>query len=290
MQVGIDSYSYHRRYGEARAGEAPSRHAPWPLVPEPVLRHAVDVGADAVFLETCYLPAPEAISAATLAPATDAGVRVGFSWGHPWPSGVFHGLDGGRSPGAEADLRRWIDTCRRLGHDLLRITAGSPASRGDELAEVLVERLIAPMRRAAEYAGERGVRLAIENHGDLRVADLLAILERVERPDVLGITLDNVNLIRVGDDMADGTRALAPHTLLVQLKDHRAGDPTVWGGPECTVLGEGVADLDGLIGILGVAGYDGPVCVELASLGPDDVDELAMVADSVRWLRAHLPA
>ena len=56
MQVGIDSYSYHRRYGESRAGEAPSSHEPWPLVPGPVLRHARDTGADAVFLESCYLP------------------------------------------------------------------------------------------------------------------------------------------------------------------------------------------------------------------------------------------
>lgn len=289
MQVGIDSYSYHRRYGERRAGEAPSRHDPWPLEPSPVLRHAVEVGADVVFLETCYLPAPEEIAAATLAPATDQGVQVGFSWGHPWPSGAFHGLDGGRSPGAEAELRRWIDTCQRLDQDLLRITAGSPASRGDEPADVLVDRLIGPMRRAADYAGERGVRLGLENHGDLRVADVLGVLERVGRPDVLGVTLDNVNLIRLGDDMADGTRALAPYTFLVQLKDHRPGDPTVWGGPECTTLGEGVADLDGLIGILADAGYDGAVCVELASLGSADVDELTMVADSVTWLRAHLP-
>jgi sugar phosphate isomerase/epimerase len=290
LQVGIDSYSYHRRYGEQRAGEAPSRHAPWPLEPGPVLRHAVEVGADIVFLETCYLPAPEEITAATLARATDHGVRVGFSWGHPWPTGAFHGLDGGRSPGAEVELRRWIDTCQRLGHDLLRITAGSPASRGDEPANVLVDRLIAPMRRAADYAGERGVRLGLENHGDLRVADVLAVLERVGRPDVLGVTLDNVNLIRLGDDMADGTRALAPHTFLVQLKDHRPGDATVWGGPECTTLGEGVADLDGLIRILADSGYDGAVCVELASLGPTDVDELAMVERSVAWLREHLPA
>jgi sugar phosphate isomerase/epimerase len=288
LQVGIDSYSYHRRYGESRAGEAPSTHAPWPLDPGPVLRHAVEVGADVVFLETCYLPAPESITTSSLAPATESGVAVGFSWGHPWPTGAFHGLDGGRSPGAEVDLRRWIDTCQRLGHDLLRITAGSPASRGEEPADVLVDRLIAPIRRAATYAGERGVRLAIENHGDLRAADLLAILERVDRPDVLGITLDNVNLIRVGDDMAEGTRVLAPHTLLVQLKDHRAGDPTVWGGPVCTTLGEGVADLDGLIAILAEASYDGAVCVELASLGPDDVDELAMVERSVAWLREHL--
>jgi sugar phosphate isomerase/epimerase len=290
LQVGIDSYSYHRRYGEERAGEAPSRHAPWPLEPGPVLRHAVEVGADVVFLETCYLPAPEAISPATLAPATDHGVRVGFSWGHPWPSGAFHGLDGGRSPGAEVELRRWLDTCQRLGHDLLRITAGSPASRGDEPAEVLVDRLIAPLTRAVDYAASRGVRLGLENHGDLRVADMLAILARVDRPDVLGVTLDNVNLIRLGDDMAEGTRALAPATFLVQLKDHRSGDPTVWGGPECTTLGEGVADLDGLLGILAEARYDGPVCVELASLGRKDVDELAMVERSVSWLREHLPA
>ena len=64
----------------------------------------------------------------------------------------------------------------------------------------------------------------------------------------------------------------------------------MWGGPECTTLGEGVADLDGLIGILAEAGFDGAVCVELASLGPADVDELAMVERSVSWLREHVPA
>lgn len=290
MQVGIDSYSYHRRYGEARAGEAPSAFDPWPPEPAPVLRHAREVGAEAVFLETCYLPAPEAISTAMLAPATEHGLRVGFSWGHPWPSGAFHGLDGGRSPGAEVDLRRWVDAAARLGQDVLRITAGSPASRGDEPADVLVARLIGPIRRAADYAGERGVRLALENHGDLRAQDILALLDAVDRREVLGVTLDNVNLIRVGDDMAEGTRALAPHCLLVQLKDHLRGDPTVWGGPVCTALGDGIADLDGLIAILAAAGFDGPVCVELASLGPDDVDEVAMVERSVTWLRDHLPA
>ena len=199
--------------------------------------------ADAVFLETCYLPEPEAIDAAMLAEAGPA-VRVGFSWGHPWPSGRFHGLDGGRYYGAEQELVRWIDAAARLGQDVLRITAGSPASRGDEPAEVLVERLVGPTRRAADHAADRGVRLALENHGDLRVADILELFERVDRPATLGVCLDNVNLIRVGDDMAEGTAALAPHTLLVQLKDHLAGDPTVWGGPVCTALGEGVADLD----------------------------------------------
>lgn len=289
MQVGIDSYSYHRRYGEIRVGETASAHATWLLGPGPALRHARATSADVVFLETCYLPEPETIDAAML---EDAGpdLRVGFSWGHPWPSGRFHGLDGGRSYGAEQELGRWVDAAARLGHDVMRITAGSPASRGDEPAEVLVERLVGPVRRAADFAADRGVRLALENHGDLRAQDILALFEAVDRPRTLGVCLDNVNLIRVGDDMAMGTQALAPYTLLVQLKDHESGTPTVMGGPVCTALGEGVADLDGLIAILAAAGFDGPVCVELASLGPADVDELAMIEHSVTWLRAHIPA
>jgi sugar phosphate isomerase/epimerase len=285
MQVGIDSYSYHRLYGETRPGERPRTEA-WPPEPGPALQHARSVGADAIFLETCYLPEPEEIHAAALAPAGD--MRVGFSWGHPWPAGRFHGLDGGRSYEAEMELWRWIDAAALHGQDVLRITAGSPASRGDEPAEVLVERLVGPVRRAADRAATLGVSLALENHGDLRVQDILQLFERVARPN-LGVCLDNVNLIRVGDDMLEGTRALAPHTLLVQLKDHLAGPPDVPGGPVCTALGEGVADLPGILGILAAAGFDGPVCVELASLGPDDVDELVMIERSVAWLRANLP-
>src|SRR5207244_1110478 len=124
------------------------------------------------FLETGYLPEPEAIDATRLTGLAGP-VAVAFSWGHPWPSGRFHGLDGGRSVGAEHELARWIRVAARLGHDVLRITAGSPTSRGDEPAEVLVERLVGPVRRAADRAADVGIRLALENHGDLRVRDIL---------------------------------------------------------------------------------------------------------------------
>jgi 3-oxoisoapionate decarboxylase len=285
VQVGIDSYSYHRRYGETRAGERPLPD-PWPIGPAPVLAHARSLGVDTLFLETCYLAEPEAYDESLGADA--APVAVGFSWGHPWPDGRFHGLDGGRSWGAELEARRWIDAAARLGHPVLRITGGSPASRGDEPAEVLVERLVGPLQRTTRYAAAAGVRLALENHGDLTVADILALLERVDSP-ALGVCLDNVNLIRVGDDELHGVEALAPHALLVQLKDYAPGDPTVWGGPVCAALGEGVGPLPEIIAILDRSGFDGPVCVELASLGDGPVDELVLVQRSVEWLRAHVP-
>ncbi len=285
MRVGIDSYSYHRLYGEVRPGETPIAAAPWPSDPRPVLDHARSLGVDDLYLETCYLPDPEVIDGRVLAAGN---VRVGFSWGHPWPQGQFHGLDGGRSPGAEVELDRWITAAARLGHPVMRITLGSPASRGTEPARVLVDRLIDPTRRAAETAANVGLQLAIENHGDLRAEDILEIIDRTGA-DNLGVTLDNLNLIRVGDDMIEGTRALATRTLLVQLKDHLPFSEMPVGGPVCTALGAGIADLSGVLAELAEAGYGGAVCVELASLGPGPVDELTMIERSVDWLRDNVP-
>jgi sugar phosphate isomerase/epimerase len=170
----------------------------------------------------------------------------------------------------------------------MRITAGSPASRGTEPAADLVARLVAPLRRAADRAAAAGLALALENHGDLRAGDILELLERVDRSN-LGVCLDNVNLARVGDDYLEGIAALGPFAHLVQLKDCLPGNPAVPGGPVCTALGEGSLDLAGQLAVLAATGFRGPVCVELAALGDAPVDELAMVERSVSWLRGNLP-
>jgi 3-oxoisoapionate decarboxylase len=284
VQVGIDSYCYHRLFGDVRPGERAAA-VRWPLDPQAPTAHAAAVGADALYLETAFLAAPP--TAADQRRTAAAGVDLGLSWGHGWPEGRPHGLHGGRVAAARAELAGWIDVAAGLGHRTLRITAGSPATRGSEPASALVDRLVAPLQEAAAHAERRGVDLALENHGDLRAADLVELLERVGHPR-LGVTLDTVNLIRLGDDMVDGTRVLAPHTRLVHLKDHLPGPVDVPGGPVCTALGDGCADLEGVLAALAAAGFDGPVCVELASLGPGDVDELALVERSVAWLRAAL--
>ena len=252
-----------------------------------MLRHARATGAETVFLETCYLPEPEAIDGPGLLAEAGPGLESASRGATRGRAGRFHGLDGGRSSGAEQRAWPWIELAARLGPRRPADHGRQPCVAWRRTGRGPVERLVGPVRRAADHAADRGVRLALENHGDLRVADIIDLFERVDRPN-LGVCLDNVNLVRVGDDMTEGTRALAPFTLLVQLKDHEAGDPTVWGGPVCTALGEGVADLDGLIAILAAAGFDGPVCVELASLGGSDVNELAMIDRSVAWLREHV--
>ena len=105
MRVGIDSYSYHRLYGEVRVGEEVTGREPWALQPDPVLEHARSLGVDVVFLETCYLPEPEAITAATLAASGPA---------RSVSPGVIHGPRA-RSMGLMAAAGRPLKTIWRAG-------------------------------------------------------------------------------------------------------------------------------------------------------------------------------
>jgi len=284
MLIGVDSYSYHRCFGELRPGEVPRPGPRWPLSPEPVLAHAVELGVECVFLETCFLPAPDDLDPSELKGKVD---QVGFSWGHPWPSGSEHGLHAGHGSTGEADLYRWAELAASLGHPVMRITAGSPVTRQGEPADRLLHRLAPVLRRVCDRVARSGVRLAIENHGDLTAVELLALMRLVDSP-MLCICLDNINLSRVGDDMVTSSELLAPYAAVVQLKDCAAGDLTVPGGPLSVALGEGVAPLDRVVTALGAAGYAGPVCVEIASLASDSADELDLVSRSIDWLKGHL--
>ena len=206
MQVGIDSYSYHRRYGEVRTGEVPSAPRRGPRSPVRSFATPRRSAADVVFLETCYLPEPEAIDAAMLA---DAGpdVRVGFSWGHPWPAGRvprprWRPLVGRGASSSCAGSMPPPGSGRRPAHHgrqpgLPRRRAGRGPRRAARRAD--------PSRRRSSRGARHPARPS-RTTATCASRDILELFERVDRPATLGVCLDNVNLLRVGDDMADGTR------------------------------------------------------------------------------------
>lgn len=274
MQVGIDTYCYHRLYGEIRPGEESPR-TQW-TSPRDAIDHARAVGAEWIFFETHLLAGPAALSECLDAPDSNP-LRVGLSWGGSV------GFDGGKSQTAEHDLLRWLDFASKAGIELCRIVVGGPATRAAGFLPANLRELIEPLRRVADASTELGVRLAIENHGDIGSKDLDELLSLVARPSI-GACIDNVNLIRVGDEMLDGVRRLASRSLMVHLKDCGAGDPTIPGGPVSTALGEGAVDLTAILDELKAVEFSGPICVEFGTLGPD-ADELAMVERSVQWLR-----
>jgi len=101
------------------------------------------------------------------------------------------------------------------------------------------------------------------------------------------VVLDTANVVRVGSDLMEATRLLAPLTDMVHVKDldlseADSGNPGGWW--PCTSLGQGDLDLPGVLAELRSSGFDGLACVELATL-PSGSQEDNMVKESITWLR-----
>jgi sugar phosphate isomerase/epimerase len=275
LRVGVDSYSYHRLLGEIRPGEDDpgERFAQGSL---DAVRHCRELAFDAVSLETCFLDPPGALDHGRL--REEAGpLELVLAWGHP------DGLAFGEAPGALADLLQWIELAPRLPCRLVRMVVGSPRRRDDARIGEQIRRTVDPLRRAAEAAASVGVELAVENHADLRAAELGELLELAGEP-VVGVCFDTANALRVGDDPLEAARLLAARVRMLHLKDCTAPDGSVTGPPSVP-YGEGIVALDAVLDQL--RGSDPLTCVELGQLGGGPVDERALVADGVRWLRAR---
>ena len=112
--------------------------------------------------------------------------------------------------------RRWIDYAATFGAPVIRIFAGN-VPQGSTEAEAL-DRCVAGIDESLKYAAEKGVFLAIENHGGITsTADqLLRIVERVQPSPWFGVNFDSGNF-QTADPYADMAR-IAPYAINAQIK------------------------------------------------------------------------
>jgi len=279
LRIGIDSYSYHRLLGEVRPGEAgPARRFARGALD--IGEHARALGADGVSLETCFLGPAARLDTGMLRAAIEP-LELVLAWGHP------HGLEFGANEEALRDLLDWLELASRLGCTLVRCVAASPGFRGRAPAAEQIERTLRPLAAAAARASRLGLTLALENHGDLRAADVLELVDRVG-DEALAVCFDTANALRVGDDPVEAAVLLASLTRMVHLKDVEpldgVTDPVA--GPCSVPYGEGVVPVAKVLETLAEAGFDGLACVEIGQLAPGS-DELELVERCVGWLRAY---
>jgi len=102
---------------------------------------------------------------------------------------------------------------------------------------------------------------------------------------VVGVCLDTANALRVGDDPLDAAMLLAPWVRMLHLKDCEPPDGSATG-PRSVPYGQGIVPLEAVLEA--VRGTEPLTCVEIGHLGGGRVDELALVADGVSWLRARV--
>ena len=280
IRIGVNQFSFHRYYGEILRRETDPQVC-WDL--DRFLEQIDPLDLDVISLQTIYLQEAEICDLRTVS----AGFRETIlEWGHP------DGLQMGRSAAAEADASQWIRRAQELEMGLLRIVAGYPSYRGEEPVADQIRRLTPVLQRLCDQAAETGLELALENHADFTPAELKQLIETVAREN-LGAAFDTGNCVRLGVEILEGARTIAPFTSMVHLKDivqlpESVGDPlAVWPS---AVFGEGSTDVSGALDILVAAGFEGPVLIELSALYPFGGDECEAVAACVEWLNRYVAA
>lgn len=179
-------------------------------------------------------------------------------------------------PGPERDktlqlTRDWIDRAAAMQAPVIRIFAGN-VPKGDTEAAA-VERTIEGIKQSCEYAGTKGVVLALENHGGITAeADqLLKLVKAVDSP-WFGVNLDTGNF-RTADPYGD-LEKLAPYAVNVQVKTEiqRKGESK-----------KEPADLARLVDMLKKVRYSGYVVLEYEAAE----DPFKAIPEHVKTLR-HL--
>lgn len=278
MGIGIDSFSYHRFFGEFGPYESRTS-VRWTTAD--FLDRATELAVDAVALQTVYLPDLTLSTVDKLRGNLETrGLRPVLCWGHPY------GLDGGRDARLARDMRAALTLARPLGCDLVRFVTGHARTFSEPVAP-RIERLVPQVRALSHTAATMGLALALENHCDFRMADLVSLIEMVGAEN-LGICFDGVNAVRVGDDLFEAARLAAPYTRMVHLRNWRLVPGTsdrVDGFWPARSPEDGVLDIRRLLGVFEAAGYTGDTFIEIAYLHPDHSDEDAYVAEGVAFLR-----
>jgi sugar phosphate isomerase/epimerase len=152
----------------------------------------------------------------------------------------------------QADLahtRKWVDHYAVLGTPAIRIFAGSQPK--EEAWETTRARCVAACEEACGYAAQRGIWLALENHGGVTAKSegLLDIVRRVESP-FFGVNFDSGNFHSTSDPYAE-LAEIAPYAVNAQIKVE------IFPNNQ-----RQLADLDRILKILRDAGYSGWVALE----------------------------
>jgi sugar phosphate isomerase/epimerase len=284
MKLAIDSYCYHRQFGDPYPGlqQPPKRRMDvWDF-----LRRAKQLGVHGVSIESCYLPQIDDDFLSRLRDWLDkAGLERAWAWGHP------AGLKSGTDREAARDLVLHLGYARALGASVMRIVGGSRKTRPSSWPQHR-RQLVRMLRTLLGPAEDNGVVLAMENHIDLLADEMVTIMEDIDSP-WLGVCLDTGNNLRMFEEPGVVAQKLAPWTRATHIKDLTAlGDfarnPREFSFWPSVPLGEGLVDLRTILGHLRKARYQGLLNIEVDFLHPKYGEEDRAVAKSVKYLRSLL--
>lgn len=280
MKVGIDSYCYHRFFGEVYPMQSKPAQG---YTMESFLDRAKELGCDGVSLESCFFPEFGREYLTRLRGKLDAlGFDRVYAWGHP------DGLEAGGKPAAKEEMLRHIEHAALVGAPVMRVVGSSLMFRFQP-HEPQLQTLAAWFREAAAIAERKRIRLAVENHIDYNADEIKWLVDAVGS-EWFGVNLDTANFIRVLDDPVEATRKLAKHVYATHVKDLlpvKGVDVREWYYFSSVAAGTGLVDIPAIARILQENGYTGFLAFETDMPHPSYRDrEEAMIEESISYLKS----
>lgn len=279
MKIGIDSYCYHRFFGEVYPDQKPPKKN---MTMHDFLKRAKELDVDGVSLESCFFPSYDQEWLKDLKAQLDSYNfdRV-YAWGHP------DGLERGQNWKAYDDMLASIPRAKAIGADVMRVVGSSLMFRHEPHGPQ-IDALTKMFKEAVTVAKEYNVKLAVENHIDFTADEILQLLENVDS-EYLGLNFDTGNFLRLLDDPIRGMEKLAPYVLATHVKDlmpDRNAAPTDWFFFAGVPVGKGLINNNKLAEYLNKADFKGFLAVEIDHPHSDWTDyEDEAVSISVKELR-----
>ena len=166
-------------------------------------------------------------------------------------------------------LEQYIPAAAALGAPVLRVMLSGILEGARATIpggwEAHLSEMITRLRQLRSLAEQHNVILAPENHQDATSADLVRVCEQVGGEHI-GVTLDAVNPLAVGEEPLAFARALGSRIVNVHLKDYHIHlTPSGYRLVRCA-LGEGVLDIPALFELLDKVAPHTAYHIELAAL------------------------
>ena len=257
MKVGIDSYCYHRFFGEVYPDQKPPAKN---MTMQDFLARARELKVDGVSLESCFFPpnVDQAWFKALKAQLDEYKFDRVYAWGHP------DGLERGQNFTAYDEMVAGIPNAVAIGADVMRVVGSSLMFRHEPHGPQ-IEALVKMFKKAVKVAADLGVKLAVENHIDFTSDEILQLLNEVNS-DYFGLNFDTGNFLRLLDDPIRGMEKLAPYVLATHVKDlmpDKHARPTDWHFFAGVPVGQGLIDNKALAQLLHKANFKGFLAVEI---------------------------
>lgn len=176
-------------------------------------------------------------------------------------------------PAEKSDVQRFekeVRTAKEAGAKVIRIAIGGRRYEQFDKAEQFkqfADRSVKSLQEASPVAERHHIRLAIENHKDWRVPDMLEMLERISSQYV-GVCVDTNNSFALLEDPMEVVEAYAPWGFAVHLKDMAVAEYEDGFLLADVPLGEGLLDLTKMVQILRKARPEIQFSLEMATRDP----------------------